>query len=54
MKKYVVENWLTEEVIKVFNSEEERNAWIKENCVWYSDGCFIDGTTDRISIYEED
>ena len=29
--KYIVETWLTEEVIKVFSSEKEREEWIKDN-----------------------
>ena len=50
--KYIVENWMTEEVIKVFDSEEDRQEWINENCVSFSDGCFIEDTTIKISCYE--
>lgn len=28
--RYIVENWETEEVIRVFDSEEERSEWIKK------------------------
>ena len=50
--KYIVENWMTEETIKVFDSEEERQEWINDNCISFSDGCYIDGTETKISIYE--
>lgn len=50
--KYIVENWMTEEVIKIFASEEERNQWIKDNCISFSDGTFIADTETRISCYE--
>ncbi|WP_156059452.1 hypothetical protein [Acetivibrio ethanolgignens] len=50
--KYIVENWLTEETIKVFDSEEERQEWINDNCISFSDGSYIDGTETKISIYE--
>ena len=48
--KYIVENWLTEETIKVFDSEEERQEWINDNCISFSDGSYIDGTETKISI----
>lgn len=51
--RYIVENWETEEVIKVFDSEEERNEWIKKKCTSSNDGVFITGTEIRISCYEE-
>ena len=50
--KYIVENWLTEETIKVFDSEEERQEWLNDNCISFSDGNYIDGTEIKISIYE--
>ena len=50
--KYIVENWLTEEVLKVFESEEDREEWIRDNVMFLSDGGFLDDGT-RISIYEE-
>lgn len=50
--KYVVEDWLTEEAIKVFDSEEDRQEWIDDNCISFSDGCYINDTSIRISIYE--
>ena len=52
MYKYIVENWLTEETIKVFDSEEERQEWLNDNCISFSDGNYIDGTEIKISIYE--
>ena len=52
MYKYIVENWLTEETIKVFDSEEERQEWLNDNCISFSDGNYIDGTDIKISIYE--
>ena len=50
--KYIVENWVTEEIIKIFNSEEERQKWINDNCISFSDGCYINDTETKISIYE--
>ena len=52
MYKYIVENWLTEETIKVFDSEEERQEWLNDNCISFSDGNYIVGTEIKISIYE--
>ena len=52
MYKYIVENWITEETIKVFDSEEERQEWLNYNCISFSDGNYIDGTEIKISIYE--
>lgn len=51
--KYIVENWLTEETIKKFDSEEEREKWIRDNCVSFSDGYYIDDTEIKISIYDK-
>lgn len=48
MWKFVIEDWLTEEIIKIFDTEEQRNDWITENCISFSDGCYIDNT--NISI----
>lgn len=50
--KYIVETWLTEEIIKVFSSEKERDEWIADNCEQFSDGFFLKGTETRISCYE--
>ena len=50
--KYIVENWMTEETIKVFGSDEERQEWINDNCISFSDGCYINDTETKISIYE--
>ena len=47
--KYIVENWLTEEIIKAFDSEEERQKWLDENVNSYSDGGYLDDGT-KISI----
>jgi hypothetical protein len=49
--KYIVENWLTEETLKVFDSEEERDQWLEENVNRFSDGGYLDDGT-KISIYE--
>lgn len=50
--KYIVENWFTEETLAVFDTEEDRQKWLNDNCDYYSDGAYLsDGT--RISIYEE-
>ena len=49
--KYYVENWLTEEIIKVFNSDDERMEWLNDNVTYFSDGGFLDDGT-KISIYE--
>lgn len=45
--KYIIEDWLTEEIIQVFSSEEERDEWIEDNCTWFSDGCFITDTENK-------
>ena len=49
--KYIVENYLTEEIIKVFDTEEDRKQWLKDNVNRYSDGGYLDDGT-KISIYE--
>lgn len=51
--RYIVEDWETEEVIRVFDSEEERSEWIKKKCTSFNGGVFITGTETRISCYEE-
>lgn len=49
--KYVVENYLTDEILKIFQSEEEREEWLNDNVEYFEDGGFLcDGT--KISIYE--
>lgn len=50
--KYIIEDWLTEDILKIFNSEEERNEWINENCISFSDGVYVLDTTIKISCYE--
>lgn len=50
--KYIIENLLTEEAMKVFDSEEKREEWIRENCISFSDGVYIQDTDIRISCYE--
>lgn len=50
--KYIVENWMTEKTIKIFSSEEERQKWINDNCISFSDGVFIKNTEIKISCYE--
>ena len=50
--KYVIKEMMTEGIIKVFSSEEERDEWIEDNCTWFSDGCFITDTETKISTYE--
>lgn len=50
--KYIIENWETEEVIKIFGTEGERKKWISENTVSFYDGVFIKDTDVRISCYE--
>lgn len=49
--KYIVEDWITEETLKTFDTEEERESWIKENVNMFSDGGYLDDGT-KISIYE--
>ena len=50
--KYIVENWITEEIIAVFDTEDARQKWLDENCDYCSDGGYLsDGT--KVSIYEE-
>ena len=49
--KYIVANWLTDEVIKMFDFEEERDQWLTENINRFSDGCYLDDGT-KISICE--
>ena len=49
--KYYVEDWLTDEVLAVFDTEEERKKWLDENVEYFSDGAYLaDGR--KISIYE--
>ena len=50
-QKYIVENWLTDEIIKVFPTEESREEWLRDNVNFYSDGGYLDDGT-KISIYE--
>ena len=49
--KYIVEDWMTDETIKEFDTEEEREEWIRENITYYSDGGYLDDGR-KISIYE--
>ena len=49
--KYIVENFYTEQIIKVFDTEEQRQDWIDNNVSMIGEGGYTkDGT--RISIYE--
>lgn len=50
--KYIVGNWITDEILKVFDTDEERDQWITENVNIYSDGGFLDDGT-KIEIYEQ-
>ena len=50
--KYIVADWLTEEIIRTFDSEEDRNQWIKDNVNRFSDGGYLDNGI-KIEIYEE-
>lgn len=49
--KYIVENYLTEEIIKVFDTKEERQQWLDDNVNRFSDGGYLDDGT-RVDIYE--
>lgn len=46
--KYIVENWDTEEIIAVFDTEEQRELWLLN---YSTEGYLADGT--KISIYEQ-
>lgn len=49
--KYFVANWDTEEIIKVFDSFEDRQNWIERNVkIDHTGGYLEDGT--KIEIYE--
>lgn len=50
--KYIVEDRSTDETIKEFDSEEEREKWIADNCTWIADRCYVTGTEIQIAIYE--
>ena len=45
--RFIVENWDTDEIIKEFETSEEREIWLKENVI---DGHMANGI--RVSIYE--
>ena len=40
--KYYVEDWLGGTPIKEFDTPEERDEWMDENCEWFSDGCYLE------------
>ena len=48
--KYIVENWETEEIIKIFKTEEERKTFIKNNV---DENGFCKLYNCKISIYDE-
>ncbi|WP_242357066.1 hypothetical protein [Hungatella effluvii] len=50
--KYIVEDRSTDETLKEFDSEEEREKWIADNCTWIADRCYVTGTKIQIAIYE--
>ena len=50
--KYIVEDWTTDEILKVFDTSEDREAWLRDNVNYYSDGGYLDDGR-KISIYEE-
>lgn len=50
--KYIVEDWMTDEILKVFDTPEDREAWLRDNVNYYSDGWYLDDGR-KISIYEE-
>lgn len=45
---YLVKDWLGGAVVAAFWTEEEREAWMDENCEWFSDGCYIKDTTTKV------
>lgn len=50
--KYIVADWMTDEPLKVFDTDEERDEWIDDNVEIFSDGGYLsDGR--RVCIYEE-
>ncbi len=52
MKKYYVETWKDEKELAVFDTEEERKNWFKENCYMTDHGGFLKETNERIAFYE--
>ena len=50
--KYIVEDWMTDEVLKVFDTSEDREQWLRDNVNYCSDGGYLDDGR-KISIYEE-
>ena len=48
---YIVENWDTEEIIMIFESEAYRQAWLDLNVIFCDNAAYLKNGT-RISIYE--
>ena len=42
-KRFKVLDWYSNEIIKEFWTEDERDEWMDENCEYYSDGAYIEG-----------
>lgn len=45
---YQVCDWYTHEVIAEFDAEDEREYWLEENCQWFSDGCYMESTGNKV------
>ena len=45
---YLVVDWLTDDVIREFWTEEARDAWMNDHCEWYSDGCYLADTSTKV------
>ena len=45
---YQVCDWLTDEVIAEFWTEDARDDWMDENCDWYSDGIYMKDSGQKV------
>lgn len=50
--KYIVKTWLTEEIVAVFDFEEELEEWLNDNVNYFSDGWYLDNGI-QIDICED-
>ena len=50
--RWYIENWLTDEVIRVFRSYDELEIWLHENANSFSDGYYLDDGT-KLNIYSD-
>ena len=51
MARYIVGDWNSDDIIKSFDSEEDRQEWLDDNVTFYSDGGFLEDGR-KVEIYE--